>query len=111
VGYDASEGAYFHRELPFDMEMIETLQPRLKDARALVAEKKVRVTQRSSEGESITATVMVQGTDVEHIIRLTPSGDKCTCPWFSKNLGQRGACKHILAARIAIEGDDTSAEG
>ena len=40
VGYDMTEGAYFHRELPFDVTAAVELQPRLKDARKLVAEKK-----------------------------------------------------------------------
>lgn len=106
VGYDAAEGAYFHRELPFDIEAVEMLQPRLKDARALVAGGKLRIVERSGEGETLRAIVMVPGTDVEHRVRLLPEGDKCTCPWFSKNQGQRGACKHILAARILVEGDE-----
>ena len=106
VGYDASDGAYFHRVLPFDLEAVDSLQPRLKDARKLVAENKARVTEKQGEGEALTAIVMVQGTDVEHRVRLLPEGDRCTCPWFSKNQGQRGACKHILAARIIVEGDE-----
>jgi predicted nucleic acid-binding Zn finger protein len=111
VGYDMSEGAYFHRELPFDMEAIDSLQPRLKAARKLVAENKVRFTQSTGAGATLTATAMVQGTEVEHIVRISPEGDKCTCPWFSKYLGQRGNCKHILAARIAVEGDDEETPG
>jgi hypothetical protein len=106
VGYDVTEQAYFHRELPFDLEAVESLQPRLKEARKLVAEGKVRVTQRSGDTSALTATVMVQGTEVEHLVRLSPDGDKCTCPWHSKYQGARGSCKHVLAARIAVEGDD-----
>jgi predicted nucleic acid-binding Zn finger protein len=105
VGYDVTEGAYFHRELPFDIEAVESLQPRLKDARKVVAEGRFRVTQKQGEGENVTAIVMVQGTDVEHMVRLLPDGDKCTCPWFSKHQGRRGACKHVLAARIAVHGE------
>ena len=106
VGFDMTEGAYFHRELPFDLEAVESLQPRLKDARHLVAENKVRVTQREGAGDTLVVTAMVQGTEVEHVVRLLPTGDKCTCPWFSKHQGQRGSCKHILAARIVVDGDD-----
>jgi predicted nucleic acid-binding Zn finger protein len=39
-------------------------------------------------------------------VRLRAEGDRCTCPWFSKHQGQRGPCKHVLAARIFVEGDD-----
>src|SRR5262249_37194827 len=35
VGYDLAEGAYFHRELPFDVSRIERLHPRLARARGL----------------------------------------------------------------------------
>ncbi|HEY2588990.1 MAG TPA: SWIM zinc finger family protein [Tepidisphaeraceae bacterium] len=105
VGYDVTEGAYFHRELPFDIEAVESLQPRLKDARKLVAEGKVRITQKQGDGDAMTALVMVQGTEVEHMVRLLPEGDKCTCPWFSKHQGRRGACKHVLAARLAVNGE------
>lgn len=106
VGFDMSEGAYFHRELPFDLEAVESLQPRLKEARRLVTEKKVRITERTGNEDALTAVAMVQGTEVEHVVRLSPKGDRCTCPWFSKHQGQRGACKHVLAARIVLEGDE-----
>jgi hypothetical protein len=105
VGYDVTEAAYFHRELPFDIDAIEKLQPRLKDARKLVAEGKTRITQKQGDGQAVTGVVMVQGTGVEHLVRLFPDGDKCTCPWFSKHQGRRGACKHVLAARIVVNGD------
>jgi len=109
VGYDISESAYFHRELPFDLEAVEALQPRLRDARRLIAEGGLRVIERQDEGDQLTAIVMVPGTEVEHRVQLTPAasgGDRCTCPWYAKNQGQRGPCKHVLAARLMIEGDD-----
>jgi hypothetical protein len=102
VGYDSHAGAYFHRELPFDMSRVEQLQPRLRDARALVAKDAVRWRIRRDDG----GECLVQGTGVEHLVRLGPEGDRCTCRWFVRNQGERGPCKHILAARIALEGDD-----
>ena len=106
VGYDIVSGCYFHRELPFDMEKIESLQPRLKAARKLLAENKARVIQRTGSDDTLTAEVMVQGTDVEHRVKLLPDGDKCTCPWYSKHQNERGPCKHILAARLLVDGDE-----
>ena len=50
VGFDLAEGAYFHRELPFDLTMVESLHPRLKDARKLVAGGGIRVTGRGPPG-------------------------------------------------------------
>lgn len=106
VGFDLARGAYFHRELPFDMDKVESLHPRLLDARKLVLEKLVRVVQRSGEGDDLRAEAYVQGTDVEHRVRLQPEGDKCTCPWYGKHQGDRGPCKHVLAARIVVQGDE-----
>src|SRR6266568_361228 len=37
VGYDLAEAAYFHRVLPYDGALAEQVNPRLRDARALVA--------------------------------------------------------------------------
>jgi hypothetical protein len=50
--------------------------------------------------------VEVAGTDVMHLVRLRADGDKCTCAWFSKHQGQRGPCKHILAARMLVDGEN-----
>jgi hypothetical protein len=101
VGYDLDSEAYFHRELPFDLGQVEELQPRLCDARRLVAECKVRLVRR----EGATAELYVQGTDVEHRVRLTAEGFKCTCRWYAKHQGQCGPCKHVLAAQLTLDGE------
>jgi hypothetical protein len=103
TGYDLHEEAYFHRELPFDMEQIEKLQPRLKNARKLIEDKKIKLlVQRDTED----ADFEVEGTGVNHLVRLRPEGDKCTCPWFNKHMGQRGPCKHVLAAQLMQDESD-----
>lgn len=99
AGYDATSGHYFHRELPFDLDKVETLQPRLANARKLVAAGGITVVQ-DAEGER---DVQVPGTGTTHYVRLRPTGDRCTCPWFSRYQGKRGVCKHILAARLSVE--------
>ncbi len=106
AGYDANQGAYFHRELPFDLEKVEQMQPRLKGARKLLAEHKVRILPATGSETPGAADVEVVGTDVLHLVRLRLDSDRCTCPWFSKYEGQRGPCKHILAARMLADGDD-----
>jgi hypothetical protein len=98
AGYDLERGRYFHRELPFDLERVESLQPRLLEARALLAAGGV-----SPTGD---AEYAVRGTEVVHRVRLPPEGERCTCPWFSKHQGARGPCKHILAARLLRDGED-----
>jgi hypothetical protein len=101
VGYDLGTAAYFHREMPFDLEQVEELHPRLIDARVLVTEKKVRLVRRDGPE----AELYVQGTDVEHRIRLMGEKSACSCPWFAQHGGQRGPCKHVLAARLMLEGE------
>lgn len=106
VGYDLAEVAYFHRELPFDLSKVEQLQPRLKAARKLIEENKVRAGKKTKT----TAEVFVQSSDVEHRVVLKGGGSenwKCTCPWFAKYENKRGPCKHILAAQISLEEDNS----
>ena len=105
VGYDLAEAAYFHRELPFDLEKVEALQPRLLDARKLVASGGVRIERNDATTGQVEAAV--QGTEVEHLVRLGPDGERCTCPWYAKHRNERGPCKHILAVQITLddEGD------
>ncbi|MEW5822144.1 MAG: SWIM zinc finger family protein [Cyanobacteriota bacterium] len=103
AGYDVSEGKYFHRILPFDLDKVEELQPRLKNAKKLIEDKKIELLLKI---DSENYDFAVKGTDVTHTVRIRPDADKCTCPWYSKYLGQRGPCKHILAAKIFIDNDN-----
>ena len=64
----------------------------------LVAAGKVRIASR----EGTRAEAWVQGTAVEHRVRIEGDEDRCTCPWYSRNQGTRGECKHVLAARLAL---------
>ena len=100
VGYDLAEGAYFHRELPFDVSRISGFHPRLKDARELFASGAVELNE---------AGAWVRGSGGDYHLRRTPAGEfRCTCPWASRHGTSRGPCKHILAANIAQgnNGDD-----
>lgn len=98
AGYDAGGAHYFHRELPFDLGKVEQMQPRLLGARKLIEANKVR--RVTGDDGSGTAIYEVDGTGTVHRVRLSDSGEACTCPWFSKYQGQRGPCKHILAASL-----------
>jgi len=104
VGYDLSSGAFFHRELPFDLTLVEELHPRMKKARELVEQKNVRFT-RGNDGD---AEAYVKGTTGDHYIQITADGARCTCDWFAKNQGERGPCSHILAAELAIQDEEES---
>jgi SWIM zinc finger len=99
VGFDLAEGTYFHRELPFDLSRVETLQLRLKDARKLVEREGVHVVRQDDDR----IEALVAGSGVDHRVRLSSEGARCTCPWFAKHQGQRGPCKHVLAVQIHLQ--------
>ncbi len=105
AGFDAANGHYFHRELPFDLTRVEALQPRLKNARKLIESGGV---QRLPGNDGETRLYQVPGSGTLHRVSLSDSGDTCTCPWFSKYQGERGPCKHILAAHLANDAEDSS---
>jgi hypothetical protein len=102
VGFDLSQAAFFQRVLPFDLSLVEKLQPRLKAARKLVADGGIRVLRR--EGADVEAAV--PGGGVDHRVRLNEDGHRCTCPWFAKHQGERGPCKHVLAVQIMTEDEN-----
>ncbi len=111
AGYDVTTGAFFHRELPFDLSRVEQLQPRLKGARKLLASGGVELVKRDGDRAELT----VAGTGTRHYVRLAgddepAASDRCTCPWFSRHQGQRGPCKHVLASRLWLE-SESGADG
>ena len=102
VGYDLAEQAYFHRELPFDMEMVDAIHPRLANARKLVDSGGVESLVVDDDGR---VEARVRGSGVLHTVRIDAADAHCTCPWFSKHRGERGPCKHVLALQLALEAD------
>lgn len=107
AGYDATTGKYFHRELPFDQDRIDALQPRLKGALKLLEEGRVRL---HESGEDGARSYLVGGSGVDQFVRVLPDGERCTCPWFSKHPGERGPCKHILAVQMFMDDETGSGE-
>lgn len=95
LGFDLAKNGFFYRRLPFKLERIMSLNPRLKGVEKLLAENKVKIT--SQNDDQIEA--QVEGSGVQHYVIVKGDTQKCTCTWFSKNQGERGACKHILAVK------------
>ncbi|MDF1697251.1 MAG: SWIM zinc finger family protein [Saprospiraceae bacterium] len=95
LGFDLTQNGFFYRRLPFKLERILSLNPRLKGVEKLLKEDKVHITK--TNGESIEA--YVEGSGVKHYVTITKESTKCTCTWYSKNQGERGSCKHILAVK------------
>lgn len=92
VGYDLFEQAYFHRELPSDSNRVEKANPRLKQARRLIAEGAV------APYEGHDGVFRVRGDHGEYIVRTEPTS--CTCLWWRDHQGSRGVCKHVLAVEL-----------
>jgi hypothetical protein len=94
VGFDCAEAAYFHRELPYERDALESMHPRLRDARVLLQEDAVRV-----DPADPNVSYVLSGNN-EYLVRRTTSGLRCSCPWHGKYKGERGPCKHALAAQL-----------
>ena len=117
VGFDLAEQAYFHRELPYDARRVRRDNPRLVAARRLVAEGAVRaedgawLVRSSRDGVYRVTTARRsaapggqtgddgQAGDVARA-QARAAGGSCTCEWWLRYLGQRGPCKHVLAATL-----------
>jgi hypothetical protein len=97
IGYDLHAGGFFHRDLPFDRSSLEGMQPRLRNARELLDAGAVTLQKDRA---------MVQSDDTAYSVRFTDDGLTCTCAWFAKHRGERGACKHALAAQLARNAED-----
>ncbi|MEO6979818.1 MAG: SWIM zinc finger family protein, partial [Mucilaginibacter sp.] len=95
LGYDLDENGFFYRRLPFKLSRIMSLNPRLKDAEKLLQEGKVTIVQKTADK----VEAQVEGNGVKHTVILAGDKEQCTCTWFSKNQGERGICKHILAVK------------
>ena len=95
VGFDVGAQCYFHRVLPFDLSAMEDMHPRLADARRLLDAGAVAVVSPLP----FEASVVSGGT--VHRVREVEGELHCTCPWFARHQGQRGPCKHVLAASAA----------
>ena len=95
LGYDLQTSRYFHRPLPYARDLLQSLHPRLAGARSLVDAGAVTL--------GVDATAVVSSKGASYTVRLsTPdrTGETCTCAWYGKYRGTRGACKHVLAARM-----------
>jgi hypothetical protein len=98
LGFDVDENKFFYRQLPFKLERILTLNPRLKDAEKLLEEGKVEIVAQTPER----VEARVYGSGVKHTVIVEGEKSRCTCTWFAKHQGERGLCKHVLAVKKKI---------
>lgn len=95
AGFDVTEGQYFHRVLPLDLSVVADMHPRLADAQALIDSGAVTVLRPQPFEAS------VKSGELSHRVREKAGELHCTCPWFAMHRGQRGPCKHVLAAEAS----------
>ncbi len=96
VGYDLAEGAYFHRELPFDLAAVESLHPRLLDARRLVEEGGVRLARPERDAAPRRSSAAARSNIASG---SAPTARDALAPGISKHQGTRGPCKHSWPSR------------
>ncbi len=94
AGFDLNRGGYFHRVLPFDVEKITALNPRLKAAGKLLEADAVSMTGDGGE---------IRSDGTTHRVRADGENWTCTCPWYARNGSNRGPCKHVLALEMHLE--------
>ncbi len=90
VGFDLTEQARFHRDLPVDGEKVLRRNPRLAGARRLVERGAL-----AADG----AGWLVTGDHDTHRVQ----GQNCSCPWVTEHGRSRGPCKHVLAVALMVE--------
>uniref|UniRef100_A0AB33J0L3 SWIM zinc finger domain-containing protein n=1 Tax=Prevotella sp. GTC17254 TaxID=3236794 RepID=A0AB33J0L3_9BACT len=99
LGFDLDENSYYYRRLPFKLERIMSLNPRAANAMNLINEDRIQLVSVSSD--RVEALVMGDS-GVRHTVVLDKNQERCTCQWYSKHQGERGACKHVLAVRKLV---------
>lgn len=99
LGYDLDDNEFFYRRLPFKLNRIIGLNPRMKNAEKLIAEGKVQILNKNLDRTE----ARVEGTGVHHTVIIDNGKERCTCEWFSKYQGQRGPCKHVLAVKKLVQ--------
>jgi len=107
LGYDLASGSYFHRELPFDLDALEAMHPRLKSAQALVARGAVTELRIGKSDGVMHARVAADGGGV-YDVTVGSDAFRCTCAWYGKHEGARGPCKHALAVQLFASRGDPS---
>ena len=98
LGFDLDENHFFYRRLPFKLNRIRSLNPRLKAAEKLLEEDKITIV--SNDNGRLEARV--EGSGVQHTVVIDGENARCTCTWYSRHQGERGLCKHVLAVKKSV---------
>lgn len=100
LGYDLEMRQHFYRRLPFKLQRLKSLNPRLQNAKKLLDKDEVTILKK----DQLRIEAEVKGTaDVSHRVIIINGQPRCTCTWFTNHQTNRGLCKHILAVKIKLE--------
>jgi hypothetical protein len=100
LGYDIELRQHFYRRLPFKLQRLLSLNPRLQNAQKLLTNDDVEIV--INDNYKIEANVK-GSKDVYHKVYIQNNIARCTCSWYTNNQNQRGLCKHVLAVKILLE--------
>ncbi len=98
LGYDLMTRQHFYRRLPYKLERILSLNPRLKNAKKLLANNETEIV-RNEPGH---VEARVKGSGLWHTVLLDGNTERCTCNWYTDHQGQRGPCKHVLSVKMLM---------
>lgn len=98
LGFDLHNRQHYYRRLPFKMDRLLSLNPRLKNAKKLIADDNIQLI----ENNQTQTLAKVKSSENEYTVLIKNGEEKCTCQWFAKYQNKRGICKHILAVRMKI---------
>ena len=97
VGRDLAADAWFRRDLPFARELVPRLAPRVRGA-AAIGRADVELRALPAGGHE----AFVRSGEIEHRVVLDGEAARCTCRWYTRHAGDRGPCRHVLAARARL---------
>ena len=99
LGYNLIDNNYFYRRLPFKLERLLGLNPRLQNAKKLIENKEIIIIENTKE----IVKANVKGTNnIYHTVIKKHDEYQCTCNWYTNNKNNRGLCKHILALVLIL---------
>jgi hypothetical protein len=87
---------HFYRRLPFKTERILSHNPRLKNAKKLLANEDVEIVVRQSNY----IEAKVKGSGVVDKVTIDGENQRCTCDWFTTYQGKIGICMHTLGVNV-----------
>ena len=99
LGYNLFDNTYFYRKLPFKVDRLLGYNPRLKNAKKIIANNEISII--TKKDTYIKASI--KGSNgIHHTVIREDGIYKCTCNWYTNNQNNRGMCKHILALSIKL---------